>query len=208
MVYVLSNTKVDGAQNIPLIKTVLLDVEYDFSDIDAFVFTSKNAVCALDKIYPIWINKPSIVIGKATENAVNTAGGKVLYCSESSYGESLGSEIYEQFGHLKLLHPRAKVIAFDLTGMLSKNSVNIRDIVVYETICSDEYYITPEDSSVIIFSSPSTVECFFKKFAWNISYKAVAIGKTTAACIPQGVEFFVSPEQTLEAAIKLAQTLN
>ncbi len=203
----LSNTKVDGAQTLPLIETVFLSVECDFDSVDAFIFTSKNGVYALANIYPSWIEKPSIVIGKATATAVTSSGGSILFCSENSYGDSLSDDIAERFGHLRLLHSRAKTVAFDLNEALLGKGVNIRSVATYETRCTNKQLPPPEAFATIIFSSPSTIECFFKRYTWENSYKAVVIGKTTAASMPTDIGFVISPEQTLESAVKLAQTL-
>ena len=57
----------------------------------------------------------------------------------------------------------------------------------------------------IIFSSPSSVECFFKNYTWDESYKAVVIGKTTAKYLPSNVEYIISKETSIDVCIKLAK---
>lgn len=205
MIYLLSDTFVDGAVNLPVIETVFFTPLFDFSGYDAFIFTSKNGVNAIDRLYPGWKKYPSFTIGKATSKLVEQLGGRVSFCGENSYGQSLSDEIKTKFSSLKFLYIRPKVVAFDIAKELTIKGVSIDDIVVYETRCTKTKLSKPEPNSSIIFSSPSTVECFFSHFEWDESYRAVAIGNTTARAIPTGINYLVCPEQTLVAAVKMAK---
>ncbi len=206
-IYLLSSTKVDGAVNLPVIKTIFLDFSVSIDDYDVIIFTSKNGVLALERSGVKWHNKPSIAIGEATAEMIKKLKGRVSFVSTESYGDELAAEITKKFRFLRFLYPRAKEIVSDMPSILRAKGIELSELVVYETVCVDVDLNAPEEGSVIIFSSPSTVKCFFKKFGWNDSYKCVAIGKTTASAIDFCDKVHISPKQTLEAAVLFAKTL-
>lgn len=207
-VYVLSSTAVEGAINLPVIKTEFLDAKIEIDDFDVIIFTSKNAVTAIERLGIDWRRKPSIAIGEATADAIKKLKGRVSFVSTEAYGDDLAAEIIKRYRFLKFLYPRASVIASNLPDILRKKGADITEVVMYETVCSDEPLGAPDDDSVIVFSSPSTVKCFFEKFGWKDSYKCVAIGKTTAAAIDFLDEVHISPKQTLESAVEFAKKLS
>jgi len=199
---------VEGAINLPVIKTEFFDAEINIDDFDVLIFTSKNGVKGIDRLGIDWKRKPSIAIGDATADAIKELGGRVSFVSTEAYGDELAIEITKRYRFLKFLYPRAKEIASSLPDILRRKGSDIAEVVIYETICETSAFDMPEDGSAIVFSSPSTVKCFFEKFGWNSSYKCVAIGKTTAAAIDFCDEIYVSPKQTLEAAVAYAKNLS
>lgn len=207
-VYLLSSAKVEGAKNLPVIKTEFIEADIAIDDYDVIIFTSKNAVEAINRLGIDWRRKPSIAIGDATAEKIKKLKGRVSFVSNEAYGDELAVEITKRYRFLKFLYPRAKTIASNLPDILHKKGSDITEIVVYETVCSDEILEAPEDGSVIVFSSPSTVKCFVEKFGWREGYKCVAIGKTTAAAIDFCDGIHISPKQTLEAAVEFAKKLS
>lgn len=158
---------------------------------------------ALDQISKEWKNIPSLAIGEATAKIVKKCGGKLEYIAKNFYGDSFAKEIINCFSkNSNFLYPRAKRVVSNLVDILKKEGFNIEEKIVYETICQDcKHLKKPPKNSYIIFSSPSTIECFLKCFGWDNSYKAVAIGKKTASFIPKGIDFIISPVQTLQGSI-------
>lgn len=207
-VYVLSSTKVEGAINLPVIKTEFFGAEINIDDYDVLIFTSKNGVLGLDKLGVEWRGKPAIAIGEATAQAVEKLKGRVSFVSSEAYGDELAVEITKRYRFLKFLYPRAKEIASSLPDILRAKKADIVELVVYETVCSQELASAPEEGSAIVFSSPSTAKCFFEKYGWRESYKCVAIGKTTACAIDFCDNVYVSPKQTLESAVIFAKNLS
>ncbi len=207
-VYLLSSTKVEGAKNLPLIKTVFIDANISIDDYDVVIFTSKTAVEAIEKLGVDWRRKPSIAIGDATADKIKKLKGRVSFVSNEAYGDELAVEITKRYRFLRFLYPRAKTIASNLPDILRKKGGDITEITVYETVCNDEIFDAPIDGSVIVFSSPSTVRCFYERFGWKDTYKCVAIGKTTANAINFCDDVHISPRQTLEAAVEFAQKLS
>lgn len=207
-IYLLSSVEVEGAINFSVTKTEFFDAQINIDDFDVLIFTSKNGVKGLDRLGVDWKRKPSIAIGDATAEAIKKLGGRVSFVSTQAYGDELALEITKKYRFLKFLYPRAKEIASSLPEILRKKGSDITDVVVYETFCEIDNLDAPPDGSVIVFSSPSSVRCFFKKFGWKSGYRCVAIGKTTAAAIDFCDEIYISPKQTLKAAVAYAKSLS
>ncbi len=206
-IYLLSAAKVEGAKNLPLIRAEFFDVDISIDDYDVIIFTSKNGVEAMERLGVDWKRKPSIAIGDATAEKIKKLHGRVSYVSTEAYGDELAVEITKRYRFLRFLYPRAKTIASNLPDILRSKGSDITEVVVYETVCSDEALEAPEDGSVIIFSSPSTVKCFYERFGWRESYKCVAIGKTTANAVEFTTDISIPPQQTLKSAVALASRL-
>jgi len=206
-IYILSEKKFDGALNLPVIKIEFLDFEIDLSKYNAIVFTSKNGVEAIDRVDKRWRDKEIYSIGGGTTKAIEDKGVEVTYTAKSSYGDNFAKEIREKLYGKKVLFLRAKVVTSHLNEILQNAGIDLSEVVAYETVCNSKDISKPKKGSVIIFSSPSTIECFFKKFSWDKSYKAVVIGEKTASFMPKGIKYTLSPKQTIPDCIKLGKYL-
>ncbi len=201
-IYILSDSSVRGAISLPLIKVHYLHVSISFEAYDYLVFTSKRGVRAADNIDESWRNVPSLAIGKATAKEIEKRGGKLLFTARSSYGDDFAKEIAQKCDkEAKILYLRPKKVVSSLVDILKKEGFsNVKEEVVYETLCNDEPSLPPPvQGAVLLFSSPSTIKCFFHRFAWDESYKAVAIGKKTASFFPG--EIIVSPYTDLQKSV-------
>ncbi len=207
MIYILSEKKFDGALNLPVIKIEFLDFEVDLSGFDALIFTSKNGVEAIDRVDKRWKDKEIYSIGSGTTKSIEQKGIKVAYTAKSSYGDNFAKEIKERLLGKKVLFPRAKVVTSKLNEILLNGGIELSEIIAYKTICNPKELPKPKEGSVIIFSSPSTIECFFKRFNWDESYKAVAIGEKTASFMPKEIDYTISSKQTIPDCIKLGRYL-
>jgi uroporphyrinogen-III synthase len=97
-------------------------------------------------------------------------------------------------------------VVSNLVSLLKEAHINVDEAIIYETACNKIKHLeVPKPGSVIIFSSPSTIECFFENFSWESSYKAVAIGQTTAQYLPTYVPYVVSKTTSIEDCIALAK---
>jgi len=204
MIYLLNNKKYDGVENLPVIKINYLTPKINFKNIDYLLFTSKNGVIGADKISEDWKNIPAITIGKATAKMVEKLGGKVEYVAKNSYGDELAKEIISNFKPANILFFKAKIVLSDIVEVLENHNFNITQKVVYETVCN-KIDKKLEKNSVFIFTSPSTIKCFFSQYKWDESFKAVAIGTRTASYFDR--EIVVSKIQTIENCIKLAKNM-
>ena len=205
-IYVLSAKKYAGAKNLPVIHFDYYDTEVSVNGYDALIFTSKNGVQALDQINGCWKSKPIYSIGSATSKAVKALGGDVVYEAKSSYGDKFAEEIKTRLSGKKALFLRPKTVTSQLNTILRDAGVILDEEIIYETKCTDCNRLEkPPAGSYIIFSSPSTIECFFRCFDWESSYTAVVIGTKTASYMPENIPFLLSEKQTIDACIALAQ---
>lgn len=203
-IVLLSPTKKEGVINLPLIKFHFLSPDIKTSNYDLLIFTSKTAVESINKIDPNWKKIPSITVGQKTAKEVENFGGKVSFIG-NGYGESILEEI-SNHKDKKILFIRGKEVANDLKEIL-KDEIVLDEAITYETQCTKPN-LELEDDSVIIFTSPSTVKCFFENYKWRDSFKAVAIGETTKREFPLDLEVNIPKIPSFDECIKLAKNLS
>ncbi len=207
MIYILSEKKFQNSQNLPCIVIKHIKKDIDLLSYDALVFTSKNGVEAIDNLNKAWKNLPAYSIGSGTSKVIKELGGNVVYEAKNSYGNEFAKEIKKRLSGKKVLFLRAKEVTSKLNKILKENGVLLDEEIVYETICNDCKNLTkPESSSCIIFSSPSTIKCFFKCFEWDSSYKAVVIGEVTLKALPKDIPYILSDKPNIPSCITKCQS--
>ena len=207
MIYLLSPLKKEGTHALPMISFELLTDTINFSSCDLLMFTSKQAVLSANTIDGSWKNYPCLAIGKATKKQIESLGGEVIYAPKDFYGESLAKDIQKLFAHQKILYLRPKVVSFDSKAYLAEQGIDLAEQIIYETSCIDyQEKEKPKKGAVIIFTSPSTIRCFFKNFDWDKSYKAVLIGKATQKHLPKECDYVVADEPLIDACIRKAKS--
>ena len=206
-VYLLTDEKKEGTISFPVIKINFLTPEISFEGVDFLLFTSKNGVRAIDNLTNEWKNIPSFAIGKATANEIKSRGGRVEYIAKKAYGDEFAKEIGEKYQNKTFLFLRAKKIISDIKGIFEKSSNTLIEKTVYETKCN-----TPQGCirkpAFVIFSSPSTVECFLKvENAENII--PIAIGKKTRdALLGHKINNYLMPKNpSIKECITLAKSV-
>jgi len=208
-IYLLSPTPRKDTVTLPMITFSIVAEKIDFSACDTLLFTSKQAVVTANTIDETWKNYPCIAIGPATKKQIEHLGGEVVYFPKEFYGESLSQDIARFFRERKLLYLRPKEISFDSKGYLEKVGIHLEEQIIYETGChtysADK---KPDKNAVIIFTSPSTIQCFLKNFSWDASYTAVVIGKATKVHLPENADFVVADEPLIAACIEKAQQIS
>jgi uroporphyrinogen-III synthase len=144
----------------------------------AIVFTSVNAVEAVaQKINEQKQNWKIFCIGHATKGSVEKHFGKKAIAGIADNAKELAKEIINE--------EISEVVFFcsdqrrdELPDLLKKNGVEIKEIVVYETVLTPKKI---EKNYVgILFFSPSAVQSFFQKNKLNEQTVLFAIGNTTA----------------------------
>ena len=143
-----------------------------------------------------------------TSRTASEFGFSQIYTAKNDYGNVFAAEIAPILKGKKTLFLRARETASSVGEILRENGVNLTQIIAYENIfkpLNEEK--KPPKNSAIIFTAPSAVRNFTRNFGWDESYKAVAIGLTTA----KELEIFtlpaVSAEQNINACVSLAKTL-
>ena len=206
-IILLNDLKYEGIINMPIFKIEYIEASIDLSQYDALIFTSKNAICAIDSFNKEWKGIPSYCIAPKTASVVKSHNGQVEFIGKKSHGNEFAQELIPLLKNKKSLYIRASKTVSKLTEILKNNYIEIEELIAYQTKCNEDEFTKPRENSIIVFTSPSSVECFFKRFVWNNTYKAVVIGKTTAKYLPQNIEYEISQTQNIDTCIKLALSL-
>lgn len=208
-IYILSDKKVEGAINLPLLEIEFIKKDIDYTLYDALVFTSKNAIYSIDAISKEWTKIPSYAISQQTANVIKKHDGNLRFTGISGHGDKFALELIDELKGKNVLYIRGKKTVSNLAKILNEYNIKCDETIVYKTKCKvlDKKVILPKGSS-IIFSSPSTIECFFKNYTWDESFKAISIGKTTAKYFPSNITPFISDSRSLEACVKKAKLIN
>jgi len=209
-IYLLSPIVVD---DLDIKKLDIFDIGFikyriDFHLYDALLFTSKNAIYSLQNNNE-WKDIPSYAISNKTANILKDNNSNLVFTGTSGHGDDFANELIPKLQNKKVLYIRAKEVVSNLVNILNSNNVVCDEIVTYETICKtyDEKE-QPIKNSIIIFSSPSTIKCFFNNFTWDNSYFAVVIGKTTAKYLPSYINYKIAQKTSIESCIQMAKSFS
>jgi uroporphyrinogen-III synthase len=207
-IFVLGDKSVDGAISLPMIQIKYIEIDIDFTLYDALIFTSKNGIRALEHYKYNWHQIPAYSIAKITSQEIMKYGGNLVFTGESSHGNEFAEELITQLQNKKVLYLRANKVLSSLVEILQNHNIDIDEKIVYHTVCKN--YDTPKQpskNSIIIFSSPSTIECFLDNFRWDDSYTAIAIGKTTAKYLPSNIDYIISDKTSINRCVEIAKSL-
>ena len=204
-IYLLNDQKYQDIENLDVFGIEYISSNIDLSAYDALIFTSKNAIYSLDSFNKIWKNIPAYAIAPKTANIIEKLGGKLVFTGETSHGDEFANELILKLKDKKVLYIKALKTVSNLVEILKTNQIDIKELVTYKTSCKKSNIIL-EDNSIFIFTSPSSVECFFKQYTWNNTYKAIVIGKTTANYLPANINYKISSITSIEECIKLAKS--
>jgi len=208
MIYLLSPLQKEGTHALPIITFELLVNSIDFSSCNMLMFTSKQAVIFVDKVDKKWKEIPCIAIGGATKKKIEELGGTVLYYPKKFYGEALSQDIKNYFNNKRILYLRPQEVSFDSKAYLEKEDIYLEEQIIYKTSCKS--YLSedqPRKNAIIIFTSPSTIRCFFKNFKWDKSYMAILIGNATKEHLPKECHYEVADVPLIESCLKKAKEI-
>ena len=208
-IYILSDKYVKYAKNIPLINTIPCIENIEIDKYDALIFTSKNGAIHLNSITNKWKSIPAYAISTQTAKEIKALGGKLKFIGKEKHGNEFALELVKILNSSqKVAYIGAKNIVSDLLEILKENNINCEHIPVYETVCVEyEDKINLPDDSKIIFSSPSTIKCFFKNVNWKDSFTAISIGNTTKKYFPKEIKPLISENTSLQSCVQLALNL-
>ncbi len=198
-VFLFSATSHPEAIHINSLEFNFFQPKIDFSQYDYLVLTSKKAVDALafyDK--ESYVHIPALCISRFTQEYYESKGGKVL-----EVGGGIGSDLKEIIAKYpkekKWLYLRAKKIAGDGLG--------VDEVILYESRCSKEIldFRLHDKASTLIFTSPSSIQCFLTNNTIPKDAKVVVIGKTTAKYLPEGQDFLLAKTSSIEECMKISK---
>jgi len=188
----------EGVTHIPIIHISYLQIPSTLYEYDYIIITSKEAVNAL-LASNIDVNRlRCIAISKKSASYAQENGLEVAAFADG-YASGVHRLIEEQFAQQKVLYIRAKVVASDLL-------LQYDNAIVYETRCSGVVFEVAEDA-VLIFTSPSAIQCFLKEHSFLPTHKIVTIGRTTQAALPSNVTSFLADETSVTSCIEKAKKL-
>ncbi|UFH58494.1 uroporphyrinogen-III synthase [Sulfurovum mangrovi] len=207
-IYILSDKQVEHAKNLQLIQTKVIEQKLDLSGYDALIFTSKNGVKYADKLTSEWKKIPSYAISAQTAKEIKDLKGKVALVGKENHGDEFAYELLEHLKGKKIAYLGARKIVSNMIGIFKEHKIECDYIPVYETVCSEyKRKIKLPSDSIIIFSSPSTIECFFKKVTWDKSFTAISIGRTTAKYFPDYIKPMIADNTSLKSCVCKALSL-
>ncbi len=208
MIYLLSPSKKAETISLPMISFETTTKKINFSNNNTLMFTSKQAVVTIDKIDKKWKKFPSIAIGGATKKKIEELGGKVIYYPKKFYGKELAIDIKNMFSNREILYLRPKEVSFDSRAFLEKEGIKLKEQIIYRTFCiSYNREEKPTKDAIIIFTSPSTIRCFFKNFEWDNSYIAILIGNATKEHLPSYCKYAIADKPLINSCIKKAKEI-
>jgi len=200
-IYLFSISSHPKAISVNSLDITFFKPEIDFSVYDYFIITSKQTSKAL-KQYRDAKFKPALCISVASAKSYEDINGKVLDIG-GGYGDNLVDKIKSYPKDTRWLYLRAKVVASDFVSVCKEDGYNIDETIVYKSGCSKAIQdIEPEEGAILIFTSPSSVECFLKNHTISQDNKVVVIGKTTAKALPQNAQFVISKKTTIESCFQ------
>lgn len=204
-IYLFATSKSPHAKSIKSLEVKFLKPAIDFSKYDYFIITSKQTVKALEQYdKKDFINIPALCVSVKTAAAYEKFGGKILAIGDG-YGDNLVKNIKDFSKDTKWLYLRAELIASDFVQRSKNDGYCIDEEILYVSECSKEILdVRVNDDSTLIFTSPSSIECFLKNNTINPDSKIIVIGKTTADSLPAGVEYLISEKTSIDSCIELA----
>ena len=208
-IYLFATSKHPHVKSIKSLEVNILKPIIDISKYDNLIITSKQTVKALQQ-YNLqdYINIPALCVSTKTATAYEDFGGRILAVGDG-YGDNLVKYINDFPKDSKWLYLRAELIASDFVQMSKDDGYYIDEKIVYKSECSQEILdVRVSDNSILIFTSPSSIKCFLKNNTISRDAEVIVIGTTTANSLPDGIEYKISENTSIDSCIELALTLS
>ncbi|MDQ1263146.1 MAG: Uroporphyrinogen-III synthase [Campylobacterota bacterium] len=204
-IYLFATSKSEHAINIKSLDVRFLKPDIDFSKYDYLIITSKQTIKALEQYdKKDFIDTPALCVSTKTSNEYQSFGGKILATGDG-YGDNLIKNIREFSKETRWLYLRAEFIASDFVQRSKEAGYLIDEATLYVSECSQEILsVRVDDDSTLIFTSPSSIECFLKNNTIHPNAKVIVIGTTTAASLPNGVKYEISQNTSIESCVEAA----
>ena len=206
-IYLISKTPHPGVIHIPILTISFLKPDIDFTKYDGIIFTSKQAVLAVEHYNLDWERLKCVCVSEGTADAARKAGAVTIAIGDG-YGTSIPKVLKSYAQNQRWLYVRPKVIATEWVETACQDGIHIDEAVVYETTCNEEAQGTSiEADAILVFTSPSSISCFTQSYSILPTHTIVAIGKTTRDAFVNAKEVLVSPQNSVASAVELAQNI-
>lgn len=176
----------------PFIETSILDKEVDIrkalEDNDVLIFTSANAVKAVEIFFDKSLNKKYKIycIESNTSQKVAEVFGADSIKGSAAYGAELAEIIIEKETAKNIFFFCGNLRREVLPEKLTAAGKALGTLVVYETKDKDQEISLEYDG--YLFFSPSAVDAFFEQYPNTKDTKFFAIGTTTAQALEKYVD--------------------
>lgn len=201
-IYLISKTPYPGVIHLPVLRVETLHPQLDFSAYDGIVVTSKQGASALKAYTVNWGALEVVCVGEATAEEMTCLGAKRIITAQG-YGESIAS--YLVGSDKKWLYLRPEVIASAWPSIVRESGVWLDEAVIYRTRCNDAVEsVAVEANGVLIFTSPSSIECFLQNYSILSTHTIIVIGTTTQKALPRKVKSLLSQETSVASCVELA----
>jgi len=207
-IYLFSISSHPDAISVNSLDITFFHPKIDFSRYDYLIITSKQASEAL-KQYDTkeYIHKKALCVSVASAKSYERLGGEVLDIG-GGYGDNLVQKIQSYPKERRWLYLRAKVVASDFTQQCKEDGYDIDEIIMYESNCSAAIEeVSVEEDAILIFTSPSSVQCFLKRHTFTRKHQVIVIGSTTAKALPKEIHYTISSKTTIKSCIEIAKLL-
>ena len=207
-IYLFSTSSHPEAISINSLEIKLFKPDINFSDYDYMIITSKQAVNALKQYKTSdFLDKKALCVSKQSALSYEDIDGKVLAVG-GGYGDNLIDTIQNYPKDTKWLYLRATKVASDFATICNNNGYNVSEKIVYESDCSSEILkSSATKGATLIFTSPSSVQCYLKNNTISPFENIIVIGKTTAKMLPENINYHIANETDIQSCIDLAHKL-
>jgi len=204
-IFLFSKTSHPDVNHVPILETTYFKTLPSLLNYDYIIATSKETLHALDKITK-WQKLPVLAISQTTADYVQQLGGSLLDVGDG-YAKTLVELIKDKYKNKEALYVHAQKTAYNIKEALMDENIFLESWVIYKTQCSRHKKVVLPDDAICIFTSPSSVKCFEKKYTFLPNYKIVCIGETTASALPKHLSYVLSEKTSIESTIIKASSL-
>lgn len=186
-------------ESLPLIRVQLSETIEAFPQADFAIFTSGNALEALQKHPAAKALAPhrAFCVGAKTRESLEKAGWEVV--ASFGYAQQLADHLVEQYACYSFVFFCGERRMDTLPEQLKTHGIPCHECLTYTTELTPQKLHKPYDG--LLFFSPSAVKSFLKEnhFAEE---KIFCIGSTTQSALPEGVSSYIAHSPTLEGIIE------
>lgn len=199
-----STTSYSGVTSVKSLEFTFLKPKIDFSKYDYLIITSKQIAKALLAYKEEgYIEKKALCVSSKSADAYRRVGASVLEVADG-YGDTLVESIKSYPKESRWLYLRGEQVASSFAQECRDSGYLIDETILYKSECSSDIgEVEVEKNATLIFTSPSSVECFLKVWKFEDSHSVVVIGKTTAKALPMDMDYKIAKKTTIESCLEL-----
>ncbi|SFV74476.1 Uroporphyrinogen-III synthase [hydrothermal vent metagenome] len=205
-IYLFATSPYEGTIHINSLDFEFFQPKIDFSSYDFFIITSKQIASVFKHFHITPPHNKALCVSSKTALAYQKIGGEILAIG-NGYGDYLFEMIQQYPKEKRWLYLRAKEVASHFVQKAKEAGYKIDEIILYESRCSSKILqANIPKKAILIFTSPSSIQCFLQNHHFSLEHKVIVIGKTTAKALPKNIEYVVAKKTTIKSAVDLAIT--